>query len=78
MIRQLIVFLLFLFGLFFAGIYLVYGTIDPCRAYASEEARRSVLPTAVAEVFHRIDNSGMNRLQCSRGLLTSWYDRARS
>jgi len=78
MIRQLIVFLLFLFGLFFAGIYLAYGSIDPCRALASEQARRSVLPTAVAEVFNRISNSGMNRLQCSRDLMHSWYERAKS
>jgi hypothetical protein len=78
MIRQLVIFVLFLFGAFFAGIYLAYGSIDPCRALASEEARRSVLPTAVAEVFNRVGNGGMNRLQCSRGLFESWQERLMS
>lgn len=75
MIRQVIVFALFLFGLFFAGIYLAYDSIDPCRALATEQARRSPLPTAMAEVF---TSTGKNRLECSRDLLRSWRDRLAS
>lgn len=75
MIRQIVVFILFLFGAFFAGIYLSYGSIDPCRALAIEEARRSPLPTPVAEIWNRMVNSRTDRLQCSRGLIESWRAR---
>ncbi len=78
MIRSIILFLLFLFGLFFAGIYLAYDSIDPCRALAVEQARRSVMPTAVAQIWTRIETSRMNRLSCSRSLIESWRDRMTS
>jgi hypothetical protein len=73
--RSLIVFLLFIFGVFFAGLYLAYGQIDPCRALAVEQARRSVAPTGMAEAWLRIQNSGMSRPACTRGLVLSWHDR---
>jgi hypothetical protein len=75
MIRNLIVFLLFLFGIFFAGLYLGYATMDPCRALAAEEARRSAAPTGVAHLWTRIETSGMSRVSCSRALVLSWRDR---
>jgi hypothetical protein len=75
MIRSLIVFLLFIFGMFFAGIYLAYGQIDPCRALAVEQARHSLVPSGIAELWTRIDNAGMSRPACTRDLLKSWRDR---
>jgi hypothetical protein len=75
MIRNLLVLALFAFGMFFAGIYLAYGQVDPCRALAVEEARRSAAPTAVAHLWTRIETSGMSRYSCSRGLITSWRER---
>ncbi len=73
--RGLIVFLLFLFGMFFAGIYLAYGAIDPCRALAVEEARRSPMPTSVAQVWTHIQTDGMSRPACTRDLFKSWRER---
>lgn len=78
MIRSTILFALFLFGLFFAGIYLAYDSIDPCHALAVEQARRSVVPTAVARLWTRIETGHMNRLTCSRSLLESWRQRLAS
>ncbi len=75
MIRNLIVLALLLFGTFFAGIYLAYGKVDPCRALAVEEARRSAAPTAVAELWARIENGGMSRFACTRDLVKSWRER---
>lgn len=75
MIRSLVVFLLFLFGLFFAGVYLGYGTMDPCQALAAEEARRSPAPTTVAHLWTRIETIGMSQLSCSRALILSWRER---
>jgi|WetSurMetagenome_2_1015567.scaffolds.fasta_scaffold381733_3 hypothetical protein len=75
MIRNLAIFLLFLFGISYAGMMLAYGETDPCRALAVEEARRSVAPTPVAHFFSRIETRQMSRLQCSTDLATSWWDR---
>ena len=69
-------FVLFLFGMFFAGIYLAYDSIDPCRALATEQARRSAMPTAIARLW--TGTGGRNRLSCSRGLIESWRDRLMS
>jgi len=73
--RNLIVFLLFLFGIFFAGLYAAYGEIDPCRALAVEQARRSAMPTGVASIWTRIETSGMSRPACTRDLFKSWRER---
>jgi hypothetical protein len=75
MIRNLIVFLLFVFGIFFAGTYLAYGQIDPCRALAVEEARRSAFPTTIAQVGTRIETDGMTRPACTKSLVHSWWER---
>jgi hypothetical protein len=75
MIRNLIVFLLFLFGISFAGMMLAYGETDPCRALATEEARRSPVATPVARFFSRIETRKMSRLQCGADLATSWWER---
>jgi hypothetical protein len=76
MIRSTIVFLLFVFGIFFAGLYAAYDEIDPCRALAVENARRSPLPTAIAEAWNKIGTSHQNRLSCTRSLILSWRERA--
>jgi hypothetical protein len=78
MIRGAIVFLLFVFGMFFAGMYAAYNEIDPCRALAVEQARRSPLPTAIATAWNKIGASHHNRLSCSRSLILSWHDRITS
>ncbi len=78
MIRSTILFALFLFGAFFAGIYLAYDSVDPCRALAVEQARRSVVPTAVARLWTHIETRHMNRLTCSRSLIESWRQRLAS
>ena len=73
--RNLIVFLLFLFAMFFAGLYLAYNEIDPCRALAVEQARRSAMPTGVAAIWTRIQTRGMTRPECTRDLFKSWHER---
>jgi hypothetical protein len=75
MIRNLAVFLLFLFGISYAGMMLAYGEADPCRALATEEARRSPVPTPVARFFSRIETRHLSRLECSADLATSWWER---
>lgn len=75
MIRNAIVFLLFLFGTFFSGIYLAYDEIDPCRALAVEKARRAPVPTGLAQIWTDIATARMDRLTCSRDLLQSWRGR---
>ena len=73
--RSLVVFLLFVFGIFFAGLYLAYGQIDPCRALSVEQARRSVAPTGIAKLWTRTETGGMTRPACTRDLVLSWRDR---
>ncbi len=75
MIRNLIVLLLFLFGGFFVSLYVAYATMDPCRALAVEEARRSLAPTGVAQIWTRIETTHRDRLSCSQALLHSWRER---
>jgi hypothetical protein len=75
MLRNLAIFLLFLFAISYAGMMLAYGETDPCRALATEEARRSGVPTPVARFFNRIETRQMSRLQCSADLATSWWER---
>lgn len=74
MIRNL-VFLLFACLAFFTGIFFAYGEINPCRALAIEESRRSAMPENVAGLWSRVQRSDMAPLACSEGLLLSWYDR---
>lgn len=75
MIRGLIVLLLLIFAGYHLGLYLAYHSLDPCRALAVEEARRSALPTGVAHVFTRAETADRDRWQCTRGLFSSWQDR---
>ena len=75
MLRNLIVLLLLVFASFFVGLQLAYKTMDPCHALRVEQARRSAAPTGLARIFARVDTAGMDRWQCSRGLLDSWQDR---
>lgn len=78
MIRTAIVFLLFLFGGFFSGLYIAYDDIDPCRALAVERARRAPVPTGLAQIWTEIATARMDRLTCSRDLMQSWRERLRN
>jgi len=75
MIRSTIVFLLFVFGIFFAGMYMAYDTVDPCRALAEEQVRRSPLPDAITRAWNVISARHDNRLSCTRSLVLAWRDR---
>jgi hypothetical protein len=78
MIRNLMVFALLLFAGFFAGLQLAYDTMNPCQALAVEEARRSLLPTAVAHLWTRSETAPMGPWHCTRALFSSWRDRLQS
>ena len=60
-----------------AGVYLAYGQVDPCRALAVEQARRTAGPIAsrLVEPLTRMETSQMSSTACVRGLLYSWRDR---
>jgi hypothetical protein len=60
-----------------AGIYIAYGQVDPCRARAVEQARRTAGPIAsrLVEPLTRMETSQMSSTACVRGLLYSWRDR---
>lgn len=75
MIRNVIVFLLLVFGGFFVGLYVAYNEVDPCRALAVEKARRAPLPVDIAEVWTSITTDHHDRLSCTRSLVESWRDR---
>lgn len=67
-------------------LYLLYGQVDPCRALASELARRAEaaggLGVAVEDAFGdleinaRKDIADKSTGQCASELFTSWTDRA--
>lgn len=78
MIRNTLVFVLFLFGAFFVGLYAAYGEFDPCRALSVESARRSSLPTPVAQTWNTLTGERKNPLACTRSLISSWRARLRS
>jgi hypothetical protein len=75
MIRATFVFVLFLFGAFFVGLYAAYGEFDPCRALAVESARRSSLPAPVAKTWSALTGERKNPVSCTRSLLSSWHAR---
>ena len=60
-----------------AGIYIAYGQVDPCRALAVEQARRTAGPIAsrLVEPLTRMETSQMSSTACARGLLRSWRNR---
>jgi hypothetical protein len=58
-----------------AGVYLAYGQVDPCRALAVEQTRRSVAPAVIAGPLARMTASQMSSTACARGLLRSWRNR---
>jgi hypothetical protein len=75
MIRSLIMTLLMVVVGGLAGIYIAYGSVDPCRALAVEQTRRSLAPAVIAKPLARMQTSGMSSTACARGLLRSWRDR---
>jgi len=75
MIRSTVTFFLFLFGLFFAGLYFAYGSLNPCEALGEEQARRSAAPTAIARLWTKPAPEHMTGLTCSRDLIQSWRER---
>ena len=62
-----------------AGMYSVYGEVDPCRALAVEKARRADIPLPFArsgiEAWSRLETSQMSSSECARDLLDSWGER---
>jgi hypothetical protein len=60
-----------------AGLYIVYGHVDPCRALAVEQARRASgsVVSRMVEPLTRMRTSQMSSTACASGLLRSWRDR---
>jgi hypothetical protein len=60
-----------------AGIYIAYGSVDPCRALAVEQARRSSgsVVSRLVEPFTRMSTSQMSSTACARKLFHSWLER---
>jgi hypothetical protein len=75
MIRSLIMALLLVVVGGLAGIYIAYGSVDPCRALAVEQTRRSVAPAVIAGPLARLTTSRMSPTACTSALLRSWRNR---
>ena len=77
MIRGLIMLLLFVVVGGLAGIYVAYGSVDPCRALAVEQSRRATgsVASKLVEPLTRMETSQKSSTACARGLLRSWRDR---
>ena len=60
------------------ALYLAYGEVDPCRALAVEQARRSVLPGTIAEPLTGIGTTGKSEGECVIDLFQSWGDRVKA
>jgi hypothetical protein len=60
-----------------AGLYLAYGSADPCRALAVEQARRATgsFASGLVEPLTRLRTSQMSSTACARGLWRSWRER---
>jgi hypothetical protein len=60
-----------------AGVYVAYGSVDPCRALAVEQTRRASgsMVSRMIEPLTRMHTSRMSSTACARGLLRSWRDR---
>ena len=78
MLRSLIMTFLFVVVGAFAGLYIAYGQVDPCRALAVEQSRRAVGSEAsgLVEPFARMSTSQMSSTACARELFRSWRERA--
>ncbi len=73
MVRALLITPLLLIAALFAGLYIAYGQVDPCRALAVERARRTMGEmSGVLEPWTRIETSQMSTGACANGLLDSW------
>ena len=77
MIRSLIMALLFVVVGGLAGIYIAYGSVDPCRALAVEQTRRASgsVVSRIVEPLTRMQTNQKSSTACARGLLRSWRDR---
>ena len=76
MIRLLIT--LFFIVLFAAGgMYLAYGTVDPCTALAVERGDRAEARTGlpVSGIVRHLTETPPTSLACADGLMTSWRER---
>jgi hypothetical protein len=60
-----------------AGVYFAYGSVDPCRALAVEQARRSSgsVVSRLVEPLTRTRTSQMTSTACARDLVHSWRQR---
>jgi hypothetical protein len=77
MIRALIMTLLLVVVGGLAGIYIAYGSVDPCRALAVEQTRRASgsVVSRMVEPLTRMSTTQMSSTACTGGLLRSWRDR---
>ena len=77
MIRSLMMTLLMVVVGGLAGIYIAYGSVDPCRVLAVEQTRRAggSVVSRLVEPLTRARTSQMTSTACARGLLRSWRNR---
>jgi hypothetical protein len=77
MIRSLIMTLLLVAVGGLAGVYIAYGSVDPCRALAVEQTRRASgsVVSRMVEPLTRVQTSQTTSTACASGLLRSWRDR---
>lgn len=78
MIRNLMVFTVLVFAGFFIALHLAYHSMDPCRALAVEQARRSPVATGIAHIWTRAETAHRGPAACTRALIGSWRDRLQS
>ena len=74
MIRTLFMTLLLVVVGGLAGIYIAYGSVDPCRALGVEQTRRDSgsVVSRMVEPLTRKSTSQMSSTACAGGLLRSW------
>jgi hypothetical protein len=77
MIRTLIWTPIMLVVVVLAGVYVAYGSVDPCRALAVEQTRRASgsMVNRIVEPLTRMRTNQMTSTACAKGLLHSWRDR---
>lgn len=79
----LIVLPFLLVGVAVVGLYAAYDEVDPCRALAVEQARRTEAQTglhidSVVEPWMRLQTGQLSTGRCVRELVHSWKERWRS
>jgi hypothetical protein len=76
MLRLLTSFPVVVILLALAGLYYIYGELDPCRMLAVERARRAeTTSSGITERLSQQQISHMSMGACARGLYESWRER---